>query len=97
MEPNEMFRISCNAAKEYDWNASCGLPKRIYAALWRSSSVAGYKGNDDDYVNEQGELCPENIRRDVLNGRIWYVRNIGEWAVKTLCEWLASQEHDPQP
>lgn len=81
MNAEQMFSIS---RKSRDFGCAAGLSNRICLALRRVSC------EEHNYIDKETlEAQPEIIRRDVLNGRIWGHRNIGEKTVRDICEWLS--------
>ena len=62
------------------------LSKRTRNALSR----ARYGLNEPPWY----PLDRERIKADVLSGEIWGARQIGEVAMKEICEWLAATEGD---
>jgi len=67
-------------ASDRSWRLDNGLSTRVFNALRRAGYASSLEGVD-----------AEKLKADILNGKIWRARNVGQKTVRRLCEWLAAQ------
>jgi len=71
-------------ASDRSWRLDNGLSTRVFNALRRAGYASSLEGVD-----------AEKLKADILNGKIWRARNVGQKTVRRLCEWLAAQDLKP--
>ena len=89
IDADELFRISKRNSYIPGVPTVSGLSNRTLGCLRRASVF----GSADYFDAVTDEIFPDNIERDVRNGNIWAVRQIGTKTVREICDWLISLKH----
>jgi len=90
---DELYEISKNRSgkrsKDGSYFDKSGLSVKVARALYRAKYII-----DLDSYWTNCVIDKQAVYRDLLNGKLWDIHNIGEASIRQICKWLADYVPD---